>query len=51
MRCWTSWVTPAMWRYAFDAILHVDETHAVELLERTAGWEKGEPPETFPTAI
>jgi erythromycin esterase-like protein len=32
----------------FDAVLHVDETRAVEPLERTARWEAGEAPETFP---
>jgi erythromycin esterase-like protein len=32
----------------FDAVLHVDETQAVEPLERTAQWEAGEAPETFP---
>jgi erythromycin esterase-like protein len=35
----------------FDAIIHLDRTRAVEPLERTAGWEGGEPPETFPTAV
>ncbi len=35
----------------FDALIHLDETRAVEPLERTAGWELGEPPETYPTAL
>jgi erythromycin esterase-like protein len=35
----------------FDAIVHIDETRAVEPLERTAGWELGEPPETYPSAL
>jgi erythromycin esterase-like protein len=35
----------------FDAVIHIDQTRAVEPLERTAGWESGEPPETFPTAV
>jgi len=35
----------------FDALLHFDETRAVEPLERTAGWEAGEVPETFPTGV
>lgn len=35
----------------FDAIIHVDHTRAVEPLERTAGWERGEEPETFPTGV
>jgi erythromycin esterase-like protein len=35
----------------FDAVLHFDETRAVEPLERTARWETGEAPETYPTGI
>lgn len=35
----------------FDAVLHFDETRAVEPLERTAVWETGEVPETFPFAV
>jgi erythromycin esterase-like protein len=35
----------------FDAVVHIDETRAVEPLERTSGWELGEPPETYPTAL
>ena len=35
----------------FDAILHYDETRAVEPLERTAAWEAGEVFETYPTAL
>ncbi len=35
----------------FDVVLHYDETRAVEPLERTAKWEKGEVPETFPSAV
>ncbi|HLH24384.1 MAG TPA: erythromycin esterase family protein [Chloroflexota bacterium] len=35
----------------FDAVLHVDQTSAVEPLERTAGWEAGEVPETYPSAL
>jgi erythromycin esterase-like protein/adenine/guanine phosphoribosyltransferase-like PRPP-binding protein len=35
----------------FDAVLHFDETRAVEPLERTADWETGEVPETFPFAV
>jgi erythromycin esterase-like protein len=35
----------------FDAVIHIDETHAVEPLERTAGWQSGEVPETYPTAV
>lgn len=33
----------------FDLILHYDETRAVEPLERTAAWETGEVPETYPS--
>ena len=35
----------------FDAMIHFDETRAVEPLERYALWETGEPPETYPTGI
>ncbi|MGB8476535.1 MAG: erythromycin esterase family protein [Candidatus Acidiferrum sp.] len=35
----------------FDVVLHYDETRAVEPLERTAAWETGEVPETFPSAL
>ncbi|MDB4960788.1 MAG: erythromycin esterase [Myxococcales bacterium] len=35
----------------FDAIFHLDETRALEPLERTAEWERGELPETFPTGL
>jgi erythromycin esterase-like protein len=33
----------------FDAMIHIDETRAVEPLERSAGWARGDMPETFPT--
>src|SRR5436189_736290 len=32
----------------FDAIVHIDETRAVEPLERTSVWDEGELPETYP---
>jgi erythromycin esterase-like protein len=35
----------------FDAVLHFDETRAVEPLEYTAEWDAGELPETFPFAV
>jgi erythromycin esterase-like protein len=35
----------------YDALVHLDTTRAVEPLERTPGWELGEPPETYPTAL
>jgi erythromycin esterase-like protein len=35
----------------FDAVLHFDETRAVEPLERTSEWERGELPETYPFAV
>jgi erythromycin esterase-like protein/predicted phosphoribosyltransferase len=35
----------------FDAVIHIDETRALEPLERTARWEKGEVPETYPWAV
>jgi len=33
----------------FDALIHLDYTRAVEPLDRSAGWETGELPETFPS--
>jgi erythromycin esterase-like protein len=33
----------------FDAVIHIDETRAVEPLERSSGWTRGEVPETYPT--
>lgn len=35
----------------FDAVIHFDETRALEPLERYALWDTGEPPETFPTGM
>jgi erythromycin esterase-like protein len=36
----------------FDAVLHFDQTTAVEPLDRVSGWEApGEVPETFPTGV
>jgi len=42
---------PASLPAQFDAVLHFDRTRAVEPLDRTAEWEAGEVPETFPTGI
>jgi erythromycin esterase-like protein len=35
----------------FDAVIHLDETSALEPLERTSEWDAGELPETYPTGI
>ena len=35
----------------FDAVIHFDETRAVEPLERSAEWDTGEVPETYPSGI
>jgi erythromycin esterase-like protein len=35
----------------FDAVIHLDHTRAVEPLESTPGWRRGEVPETFPSAL
>ncbi len=35
----------------FDALIHFDRTRAVEPLERTAVWQRGELPETYPSAL
>ncbi len=34
-----------------DFVVHIDETRAVEPIERTSGWQLGEPPETYPSAL
>jgi erythromycin esterase-like protein len=35
----------------FDALIHIDETRALQPIERTARWERGEAPETYPFAV
>ena len=35
----------------FNAVIHIDETCAVEPLERTGIWEEGELPETYPFKV
>jgi erythromycin esterase-like protein len=35
----------------FDAMLHIDETHALEPLDRGPVWHTGEAPETYPSAL
>ena len=35
----------------FDAVIHFDRTRALEPLGRTSTWDRGEPPETFPTGV
>jgi erythromycin esterase-like protein len=35
----------------FDVVVHMDQTRAVEPLERTSQWETGEFPETYPFAV
>jgi hypothetical protein len=35
----------------FDAIIHLDRTRAVEPLERSARWQRGEFPETYPSGV
>jgi erythromycin esterase-like protein len=35
----------------FDAIIHLDETKALEPLERVAAWEQSEAPETYPSGV
>jgi erythromycin esterase-like protein len=35
----------------FDLVIHIDETRALEPLERSRGWESGEVPETYPFAL
>jgi erythromycin esterase-like protein/predicted phosphoribosyltransferase len=35
----------------FDFVLHIDQTTALEPLERSIGWETDEPAETFPSGL
>jgi erythromycin esterase-like protein len=35
----------------FDVLVHLDETRALEPLERESEWEAGELPDTYPTAL
>ncbi len=35
----------------FDAVIHWDETRAVEPLDRTPGWDPLEPPDTYPSGL
>jgi erythromycin esterase-like protein len=35
----------------FDAMIHIDETSALEPLDKGAVWKSGEPPETYPSGI
>jgi len=35
----------------FDAVIHIDDTRALEPIERTGRWEQGEFPETYPWAV
>ncbi len=35
----------------FDAVIHIDDTRAVEPLERTARWAGAEPAETYPAGV
>lgn len=35
----------------FDVVIHLDRTRALEPLERTPLWDRGEPVETFPTGF
>ena len=37
--------------HQFDAVIHIDHTHALEPLERTPLWDRGEPAETYPTGL
>lgn len=35
----------------FDAVIHLDETRALEPLERESLWDAGELPEAYPTGL
>jgi erythromycin esterase-like protein len=42
---------PARLADQFDVVLHLDRTIALEPLERTAEWDRTEPPDTFPSGV
>jgi hypothetical protein len=35
----------------FDLLMHFDETTALEPLERSGEWERGEAPDTYPWGL
>ena len=35
----------------FDVLIHIDETEALQPLEPSAEWERGELPETYPFGV
>ncbi len=35
----------------FDVVLHIDRTRALQPLETTSLWDRGEPPETYPSGL
>ena len=35
----------------FDAVIHIDQTHALEPLDHGPVWHTGEAPETYPSAL
>jgi erythromycin esterase-like protein len=35
----------------FDYVVHLDDTRAVEPLERTVAWDRGEVAETYPSGL
>jgi erythromycin esterase-like protein len=35
----------------FDALIHIDQTHALEPLDKGPVWHSGEAPETYPSAL
>ncbi|MEX0847783.1 MAG: erythromycin esterase family protein, partial [Ilumatobacteraceae bacterium] len=42
---------PARLSEQFDVVIHIDRTSAVEPLDPSEHWDRGEPPETYPTGI
>jgi hypothetical protein len=35
----------------FDVLIHIDRTEALRPLDGSAGWDEGEPPETWPSTL
>ncbi|MHB1088271.1 MAG: erythromycin esterase family protein [Acidimicrobiales bacterium] len=37
--------------HQFDVVIHIDRTRALQPLETTSLWDRGEPPETYPSGL
>jgi erythromycin esterase-like protein len=48
--CWSHYFNARL-NEQFDALIHLDETRALDPLEPAAKWEEGESPETLPSDL